>query len=490
MTPHASDHPAAEARRPWTVLAVLAVAQFMVILDITIVNVALPSIGRALSFPRSGLQWVLTAYVLCSGGLVLVGGRAADLFGRRRVFLVGLALFTAASLSSALAPSAGILIASRAAQGIGAAMLTPSALSIVSTVYSGSQLATALSIWGAIASAGIAVGVIFGGVLTTLLSWRWVFLVNVPVGVTAGLLAPRLIPAVPAAGRRGSLDPFGALSLVAGLAVLVYALSGAAAHGWGSARTVGLLALSVALLVAFAAIERTVAEPLIPPAIWRVTQVVSGAAIMLGATGILAGTFFLVSVHTQEVLGWSALHSGLALLPFVAATAVGVHGTSRADRQGRVARADRGGAGDRGGRRAGAGHRARPLLVRVGAAAGAGRARSGDGPGVPRDLDHDHERRRSRDRRAGLGRDVNRARGRGRARHGGAVGDRGQLELGRVLWQRVRGRGCDRRRAGAGGGGRRPGGQAAPGGEGERSLRPGLRPGLRPALRPPAAPVR
>ena len=140
MTPHASDHPAAEARRPWTVLAVLAVAQFMVILDITIVNVALPSIGRALSFPRSGLQWVLTAYVLCSGGLVLVGGRAADLFGRRRVFLVGLALFTAASLSSALAPSAGILIASRAAQGIGAAMLTPSALSIVSTVYSGSQL--------------------------------------------------------------------------------------------------------------------------------------------------------------------------------------------------------------------------------------------------------------------------------------------------------------------------------------------------------------
>ncbi len=329
MTPHASDHPVAEARRPWTVLAVLAVAQFMVILDITIVNVALPSIGRALSFPRSGLQWVLTAYVLCSGGLVLVGGRAADLFGRRRVFLVGLALFTAASLSSALAPSAGILIASRAAQGVGAAMLTPSALSIVSTVYSGSQLATALSIWGAIASAGIAVGVIFGGVLTTLLSWRWVFLVNVPVGVTAGLLAPRLIPAVPAAGRRGSLDPFGALSLVAGLAVLVYALSGAAAHGWGSARTVGLLALSVALLVAFAAIERTVAEPLIPPAIWRVTQVVSGAAIMLGATGILAGTFFLVSVHTQEVLGWSALHSGLALLPFVAATAVGVHGTSR-----------------------------------------------------------------------------------------------------------------------------------------------------------------
>jgi predicted MFS family arabinose efflux permease len=156
-----------------------------------------------------------------------------------------------------------------------------------------------------------------------------VFLVNVPVGVVAGLLAPQVIPELSASGRRRSLDPFGALSLVGGLAVLVYALSGAAAHGWGSARTIGLLALSAALLVAFGAIERTVAEPLIPPAIWRVNQVVSGAAIMLGATGILAGTFFLVSVHTQEVLGWSALHSGLAFLPFVGATALGVHLTSR-----------------------------------------------------------------------------------------------------------------------------------------------------------------
>ena len=172
---------------------------------------------------------------------------------------------------------------------------------------------------------------IFGGVLTTLLSWHWVFLVNVPVGVAAGLLAPRRYPGGPGLpGRRRLAGSRSARCRWSpGLAVLVYALSGAAAHGWGSARTVGLLALSVALLVAFAAIERTVAEPLIPPAIWRVTQVVSGAAIMLGATGILAGTFFLVSVHTQEVLGWSALHSGLALLPFVAATAVGVHGTSR-----------------------------------------------------------------------------------------------------------------------------------------------------------------
>jgi EmrB/QacA subfamily drug resistance transporter len=325
-----NDHIPAANRRPWAVLAVLAVAQFMVILDITIVNVALPSIGRALHFARAELQWVVTAYVLCSGGLVLVGGRAADLFGRRRIFLTGLALFTGASALSAVAPSSAVLVAARAAQGIGAAMLTPAALSIITTVYSGSQLATALSIWGAIASAGIAVGVIFGGVLTTALSWHWVFLINVPVGVIAAVLARGLVPALPATGSRRSLDPFGALSLVSGLAVLVYALSGAAAHGWGSARTIGLLALATALLAVFAAVERVVSEPLVAPVIWRATPVVSGAGILLGATGILAGTFFLVSVYMQDVLGWSALHSGLAFLPFVAATAIGVHGTSHA----------------------------------------------------------------------------------------------------------------------------------------------------------------
>ena len=330
MTTTASAHLAAGARRPWTVLGVLAVAQFMVVLDITIVNVALPSIGRSLGFSRSGLQWVITAYVLCSGGLVLLGGRAADLFGRRRVFLWGLSLFTAASLLSGVAPSPGVLVASRAAQGVSAAMLTPSALSIVSTVYAGSQLATALSVWGAIASAGIAVGVVFGGVLTTVFSWHWVFLINVPVGLIAGLLAPRVIPPLPPAPERRSLDPVGAVTLVGGLGVLVYALSGAAAHGWSSAWTLALLALAAVLLSAFAAVQRAVAQPLIPPAIWRVTPVVSGAAIMLGATGILAGTFFLVSVQTQDVLGWSALHSGLAFLPFVAATALGVHGTSHA----------------------------------------------------------------------------------------------------------------------------------------------------------------
>src|SRR5690348_13986971 len=181
-------------RRPWTLMAVLSVAQFMVILDATVVNVALPSIARSLSLAAGDVQWIVTAYVLASGGLVLLGGRAADLAGGRRVFLAGLALFTASSLASGLAPAAGVLIAARAAQGIGAALLTPAALAVITTSYAGAQRATALGVWGALGGAGAAVGVLAGGVLTTWLGWRSVFLVNVPVGVAAGLAARNLLP--------------------------------------------------------------------------------------------------------------------------------------------------------------------------------------------------------------------------------------------------------------------------------------------------------
>lgn len=317
-------------RQSWTLLALLVVAQFMVVLDITIVNVALPSIGAALHFGPADLQWVVTAYVLCSGGLLLVGGRAADLLGRRRTFLAGLLLFTAASLACGLAPSSGFLIAARAAQGTAAALLTPAALAIVTTTYSGAQRATALSVWGAIAGAGVGVGVLLGGLLTTWLSWHWVFLVNVPVGLAAAALTPRVLPALAGVPGRRSLDLAGALSVVAGLATLVYAVSGASEHGWGSARTLALLALAAALLAGFAAIERSVARPLLPPAAWRSGSLVSGVAMMLGATGILAGAFFLSSIYLQGVLGWSALETGLAFLPFVAAISVGVHLTSHA----------------------------------------------------------------------------------------------------------------------------------------------------------------
>jgi EmrB/QacA subfamily drug resistance transporter len=329
MHAHPHDHDAGPARS-WAALALLVVAQFMVVLDITIVNVALPSIGRSLDFSAGDLSWVVTAYVLCSGGLLLVGGRAADLLGRRRTFLVGLLLFTAASLAAGLAPSAGALIAARTAQGVGAALLTPSALSLLTTTYHGAQRATALAIWGAVASAGVAVGVLLGGILTTLLSWEWIFLVNVPVGLTAAALTPRTLPpgdGILVAERRG-LDLPGALTVVAGLVVLVYALSGAAEHGWGSARTLGLLAVAAVLLAAFAAIERAVDRPLLPPALWRVGTLRSGAVMMLGVTGVLAGVFFLNSLYLQRVLGWTALETGLSFLPLVVAIALGVHGTS------------------------------------------------------------------------------------------------------------------------------------------------------------------
>jgi len=221
-------------RRPLLLMVVLCVAQFMVILDATVVNVALPSIARSLSFPAGGLQWVVTAYVLASGSLVLLGGRAADVAGRRRIFLAGLALFTAASLASGIAPAAGALIAARAGQGLGAALLTPAALSIITTSYAGAQRATALGVWGAIGGAGAAVGVLAGGILTTWLGWRSVFLVNVPVGVVAGLLSLHLVPQHrPRRRFVRELDLPGAALAVAGLVMLAYTLAGALPHTVG-----------------------------------------------------------------------------------------------------------------------------------------------------------------------------------------------------------------------------------------------------------------
>jgi EmrB/QacA subfamily drug resistance transporter len=312
-------------RQPWAILILLCVAQFMVILDITVVNVALPSIGEALGFAEADLQWVITAYVLFTGGLLLLGGRATDLFGRRRVFLTGLGIFTAASLGSGLAPSPEALVAARAAQGLGAAMLTPGALSIITTTYVGAQRTAALSAWGAIGSAGAAAGVVLGGMLTTWLGWEWVFFINVPVGIATGLGTLRVVPASPpsVAGRR--LDLPGAASAVAGLVLLVYAIEGNGEHGWGSARTLVLLAGSAALLATFAGIERRVREPILPPATWRIRSLVSGVWLMFAATGLLVGAFFLNTIYLQHVLGWSALEAGLAFLPLMLVIGLGAH---------------------------------------------------------------------------------------------------------------------------------------------------------------------
>ena len=314
-----------ETRRPWSTLILLSVAQFMVVLDITVVNVALPSIGLDLGIAGEDLQWVVTIYVLLTGGLLLLGGRIADVLARRAVFLAGLSLFTAASLLSGLAESGAMLIASRAAQGVGAALLTPAALSIVTSYYSGGQRAKALAAWSAIGSAGAAVGVVLGGVLTTWLSWEWIFLVNVPIGVGAALLAPRVIPAAPRAVSARALDLPGALLVVAGLVVLVYAIDGAAEHGWGSARTLVLGALALALLAAFARVEAATRQPLVPPAIWRERSLIGSAAVLLGVTGILVGTFFLNSLYLQHVTGATALETGLGFLPLAIAIGIGAH---------------------------------------------------------------------------------------------------------------------------------------------------------------------
>ncbi|MBE2320704.1 MFS transporter [Solirubrobacter sp. CPCC 204708] len=320
--PHVS-HSAGDAPRPWTTLILLAVAQFMVVLDITVVNVALPSIGHDLGLGGDDLQWVVTIYVLLTGGLLLLGGRIADAVSRRGVFLAGLTVFTAASLASGLAESGTTLIAARAAQGIGAALLTPAALSIVTSYYTGRQLTTALAAWSAIGSAGAAVGVVLGGLLTTWLSWEWIFLVNVPVGLVALVAATRVLPVVPTTRR--ALDVPGALLVVAGMITLVFAIDGAAEHGWGSTRTLGLLALAIVLLAAFALVEAKTVQPLVPPATWRTRPLVAGAAVILGVTAILVGTFFLNSLYMQEVIGASALETGLGFLPLAFAIGVTAH---------------------------------------------------------------------------------------------------------------------------------------------------------------------
>jgi EmrB/QacA subfamily drug resistance transporter len=321
LQPHVRTH------QPWSILFLLGAAQFMVVLDITVVNVALPSIGTALGFAAGDLQWVVTIYVLFTGGLLLLGGRLADRFDRRSVFLTGLTVFTAASLASGLAPSPGALVTARAVQGLGAALLTPAALSIVTTTYTGPRLTKALSAWGAISSAGAAAGVLFGGVLTSGPGWEWVFLVNVPVGIATIALTPRVVPA----GKlgQGKLDIPGAVTVVAGLMMLVYALDGTSEHGWGSARTLLLLALAAVLLAIFALVERASRRPLVPPATWRHRSLVSGGAVVLGITGILVGTFFLNSLYLQHVLGASALETGLGFLPFALSIGVAAHLASR-----------------------------------------------------------------------------------------------------------------------------------------------------------------
>ena len=302
--------------RRWTALILLCVAQFVVVLDASIVNVALPSIGKGLNFSEENLPWVVNAYVIAFGGFLLLGGRAADLLGRRRVFMAGLLVVAVASLAAGFATNQGQLIAARAAQGLGAAIISPAALSIVTTLFAdGAERNKALGAWGAVAGSAGAVGVLLGGILTDSLGWEWVLWVNVPVALVALALTPGLIPESRSESATRHFDAAGAVTVTAGLSVLAYAFLDASNSGWGSTKIVSLLALSAALIAAFVAIELRSKAPLIPFRIFRL-RTLTGAnvvGILLGAS--LFSMFFFISLYMQQVLGYSPIHAGLSYLP-------------------------------------------------------------------------------------------------------------------------------------------------------------------------------
>ena len=301
--------------RRWIALAVVVAAQFMVVLDVAIVNVALPSIKTDLHFTETSLQWVVTAYAILFGGVLLLGGRMADLLGRRRLFMAGLAIFTVSSLLDGLAWSEGSLIGFRALQGLGAALLSPAALSILTTTFQeGRERNIALGVWGAVSGSGAAAGVLLGGVLTSALSWSWIFFINLPVGVLVFAVSPWLLRESRAKLDHRYFDVAGATSITAGLMLLVYAMTRAAQQGWGTASTIGLLAASAALIVAFVVIELRSHAPLLPMRIFRLRTLATSNATQLLVAASLFSQFFLLTLYMQQVLHYSALQTGVAYI--------------------------------------------------------------------------------------------------------------------------------------------------------------------------------
>ena len=311
----------ASERRKWLALGLLSVVQFMVVLDIAIVNVALPSIKVDLGFSQENLQWVISAYALVFGGFLLLGGRAADLLGRRRVFMVGLVVFSLGSLLAGLAWSEASLIGARAIQGLGAAIISPAALSILTTTFSeGRDRNIALGVWGAVGGFGAAAGVLFGGIFTDALSWEWIFFVNVPIGLAALALAPLLLGESRDA-RAKRFDALGAVLVTAGLSTAVFGITQANDYGWTSGKSIGIFAAAVALLGSFLVVEARTKDPLMPFSIFRI-KTVSGANI----AGFILGTatfsmFLMLTLYMQQVLDYSALETGFAYLA-VAGTAI------------------------------------------------------------------------------------------------------------------------------------------------------------------------
>jgi EmrB/QacA subfamily drug resistance transporter len=308
----------------WFVLVLVCVAQFMVVLDATIVNVALPTIQTHLHFSVASLQWVVNAYGLIFGGFLLLGGRASDLFGRQRLFIIGLAVFTIASLINGLASSSDMLIIGRGAQGLGAALVSPAALSIVTTTFAeGRERTKALGIWSAIAAGGGAVGLVIGGWLTQDFSWRWVFFINLPIGIVTAALALRFIVNSRAEQRPETVDIAGATTVTAGLLVLVYDIVKAQQYGWTSGRTLGLFVAALALLAAFVVIELRSKAPLIRLGIFRIRSLTAANLSMLFVISGLFAMFYLASLYVQEILHYKPLTAGFGFVPVTFGIVIG-----------------------------------------------------------------------------------------------------------------------------------------------------------------------
>ena len=307
----------ASPRRRWSALALIVTAQFMVILDVAIVNVALPSIKTDLGFSQTGLQWVITAYAILFGGALLLGGRLADLLGRRRMFVAGLALFALSSLLCGFAWSSGSLVGFRALQGLGGALLAPAALSLLMTTFAeGRERNRALGIYGAASGSGAAAGVLLGGVLTSYLGWSWIFFINVPVGAVAIALAPFLLRESRADLAHRHFDLAGAASVTSGLMLLVYGLTRATTDGWSSPVTLGLLGGAAALVAAFVAIESRSRSPLLPLRIFRLRALSSANVTMAIVGAVTFSEFFILTLYVQDVLHYSAVQSGVAFVAF------------------------------------------------------------------------------------------------------------------------------------------------------------------------------
>ena len=323
-----STRPTADPRR-WKALAVLACLQFMLILDATVVNVALPSIKSDLGFSQSNLAWVVDAYVLVAGGFLLLGGRVADLFGRRRIFMAGAVAFAVGSLASGLAQDQAMLITSRAVQGLGEALAGPAALSIITVLFlDQKERARALSVWGGLAGLGGTLGVLLSGVIIDLADWRWIFWINLPVAVVVLVLAVRLVPS-DRRRARASFDFGGAITATAGITAVVYAVLEANRNGWLSATTVGFFVAGAALLGAFVLIERRVRSPLIPLRFFQARKPRTAAGLMVLVASSLYGMFFLLTLYMQLELGWTPLHTGVAYVIFGGGFLVGIGAASQ-----------------------------------------------------------------------------------------------------------------------------------------------------------------